>query len=87
MGATDDDAPEGEGVIVGACISVPAGEYSVRYVAYRTAKYFGCRKVVVEFAIVDDEDFAGITLERFYNVVELASPPKKYGNFRPPACG
>lgn len=77
----DEEPEEGGGSVRGECVLVPEGEYELRYINYETANYFGSPRVVVHFAIVSPEGYAGLPLERFYNVLRLTSPPGRFGNF------
>lgn len=69
------------GTIDGECILVPAGEYELRYLHYETRFYFQTARVIVHFAIVEPDEYAGLPIERFFNVDALTGPPKKYGDF------
>ena len=75
------ETKEGGGHIIGSCIAVPEGRYELRYMSYRTGYFRDQAKVTVYFAIISPEDYAGVTVERFYNVDELKGRPRKYGNF------
>jgi hypothetical protein len=77
----EEESPEGGGTVDGECVLVPEGEYELRYVDYETATYFGSSKVVVHFAIVRPEEYAGLPVDRFYNVKQLSGPPGLYGNY------
>jgi hypothetical protein len=77
----EDEPHEGGGAVDGECVLVPEGEYELRYVDYETATYFGSPKVVVHFAIVSPEEYAGLPIDRFYNVKRLAGPPGLYGKY------
>ena len=77
----EDDPHEGGGTVDGECVLVPEGEYELRYVDYETAIYFGSPKVVVHFAIVRPEEYAGLPVDRFYNVKQLTGPLGLHGNY------
>ena len=72
---------DGVGTVDDCPVLVPPGIYVLGYSDYETASYFGRPRVTVRFGIVEPEEFAGLPLERFYNVKRLNSPPRKYGDF------
>ena len=72
---------EGGGVIDGENVLVPEGEYELRYVDYETANYFGDPRVTVHFAIIEPEDYAGLPIDRYYNVKKLTGPPRRFGKY------
>jgi hypothetical protein len=82
-----EESDEGGGEVVGACIAVPKGEYELRYIDYETARFFGNPKVILHCAIIDPEDFAGLPVDRFYNVSKLIGPPGRFGNYVAPIRG
>lgn len=73
---------EGGGDIIGSCVAVPDGQYELRYMYYQTGYFKDQAKVTVFLAIIEPEDYAGVPVERFYNVDELKGPPRKYGDFK-----
>jgi hypothetical protein len=75
------DAASCAGIIDGECILVPAGEYELRYLYYETRNYFGSPRVIVHFVIVAPDEYAGLPVERFYNVKKLTGPAKRRGDF------
>ena len=77
----EEEPHEGGGTVDGECVLVPDGEYELRYLFYETAIYFGSPKVIVHFAIGSPEDYAGLPVDRFFNVKQLTSPPGRYGNY------
>ena len=77
----DEEPEEGSGVVEGDTVLVPEGEYELRYVDFETANNFGKPKVIVHFAIIDPEDYAGLPIERYYNVKELTGPPRRFGRY------
>ena len=83
--ATDDEElgelEEGGGVIEGGCIAIPDGEYELRYIFYETGLYWNSPKVIVYFAITDPDEYAGLPVNRFYNVKKLIGGYRKYGQF------
>ena len=82
-----EEAAEGGGNIHGACICVPDGEYEVRYIDYETAFFFGNPKVVLHCAIVVPEQYAGLPVDRYFNVLRLIGPPRRFGNYDAPTRG
>jgi hypothetical protein len=82
-----EEPAEGGGEISGACVAVPDGEYELRYINYETALFFGSPKVILHCSIIEPADFAGLPVDRFYNVTKLTGPPGRYGNYVAPARG
>ena len=78
----DEEPDEGSGVVEGETILVPEGEYELRYVDFETADYFGKPRVVVYFAIIEPDDYAGLPIERFYYVKKLIGPPQRFGKYK-----
>jgi len=78
---------EGGGIVDGECVLVPEGEYELRYVDYETATYYGSPKVVVHYAIVEPDEFAGLPVDRFYNAKKLTGPPGLFGRYIAPRRG
>ena len=76
-----EEADEGGGSVDGECVLVPEGEYELRYVDYETATYYGSPKVVVHYAIIEPEEFAGLPVDRFYNAKKLTGPPGLFGKY------
>ncbi len=76
-----EEPDEGGGTVDGECVLVPEGEYELRYVDYETATYYGSPKVVVHYAIIEPEEFAGLPIDRFYNVKKLTGPPGRFGKY------
>ena len=61
---------------------VKPGVYSMAFVNHRTALCFGTApKIALKFRIVDQGDFFGIELERWYNAKRLIGKPSKGGCF------
>lgn len=83
----DEEPEEGGGTVDGECVLVPEGEYELRIISHETAIFFGQPKVIVHCAIVAPEDYAGLPIERFYNVKKLTGPPGINGNFKAPRRG
>ncbi len=83
----DEEPEEGGGVVEGETVLVPEGEYELRYVDYETAKYYGSPKVVVHYAIIEPEEFAGLPVDRFYNAKKLTGPPGPFGKYIAPRRG
>jgi len=61
---------------------VPEGEYELRYVDYETGHYFGRARVIVHFAIIEPQEYAGLPIDRFYNVKGLGGPPRRFGEYK-----
>jgi len=67
---------------------IPCGEYVVKFQRYETRRFQGCGgKVFAYFCIVEDDQFAGSVVERFYNVDRLNGPPGDGGKFVAPVRG
>jgi len=79
--ALDEEPEEGGGTVDGECILVPEREYELRYVDYETAIYYGSPKVVVHYVIIEPEQYAGLPVDRFYNVTRLIGPPGRFGKY------
>ena len=77
----DEEREEGAGIVEGDTVLVPEGEYEIRYVDYETGLYFGKARVIVHFAIIGPEDYAGSPIDRYYNVKKLTGPPIRFGGF------
>ena len=61
---------------------LPEGEYELRYFYHETAQQWGGPKMIIHFAVIAPEDYAGIEIARYYNVRKLVGPPRKYGSCR-----
>jgi len=83
----DEEPVEGGGTVDGECVLVPEGEYELRYVDYETASYYGSPKVVVHYAIIEPDEYAGLPVDRFYNAKKLTSPPGRFGKYIAPRRG
>lgn len=83
----DEEPDEGGGSVDGECILVPDGEYELRYVDYETARCFGRPKVIVHFAIIGPEEYAGLPIDRFYNAKKLTRSLGRYGKYSAPRRG
>lgn len=83
----DEEPDEGGGTVDGECVLVPEGEYELRYVDYETASYYGSPKVVVHYAIIEPEEYAGLPIDRFYNAKKLTGPPGRFGKYIAPRRG
>ena len=83
----DEEPEEGGGTVDGECVLVPEGEYELRYVDYETASYYGSPKVIVHYAIIDPEEYAGLPIDRFYNAKKLTGPPGRFGKYVAPRRG
>jgi len=63
---------------------IPAGVYSVTYVAHETHKFFSrSNKVVFWFRIIDFGDCFNAVLPRYYNVRRLTGKQGRSGQFVP----
>ena len=82
-----EEPDEGGGTVDGECVLVPEGEYELRYVDYETGHYFGGPKVVVHYAIISPEEYAGLPVDRFYNASRLTGPPGRFGKYAAPRRG
>ncbi len=82
-----EEPDEGGGSVDGVCVLVPDGKYELRYVDYETATYYGSPKVVVHYAIVEPDEFAGLPVDRFYNAKKLTGPPGRFGKYIAPRRG
>jgi len=61
---------------------IPPGEYIFRFVGYLTWLMFGrSPKLVIEFAIADNEMYSGVILNKYYNVKKLKGRQGRNGNF------
>jgi len=83
----DEEPEEGGGTVDGVCVLVPDGEYELRYVDYETASYYGSPKVVVHYAIIEPDEYAGLPVDRFYNAKRLTGPPGRFGKYVAPRRG
>ena len=77
----DGEPEEGGGFVENDSVLVPKGEYEIRYESYRTALYFKKPRVILQCSIFKPEEYAGLPIERYYNVAELGGPPRKFGAF------
>ena len=85
--SVEPDRDEFDGIIEDCAVLVPPGRYTLAYTGYRTAKFFGSAKVILSLAVIHPDDYAGIPLERFYNVEGLIGPVGEKGRFKAPARG
>ncbi len=83
----DEEPEEGGGIVEGETVLVPEGEYELRYVDYETATYYGSPKVVVHYAIVEPDEYAGLPVDRFYNAKRLTGAPGRFGKYVVPRRG
>jgi len=83
----DEEPDEGGGEVIGNNIVIPSGNYEVRYMCYATSYFKDSAKVTIYCAVIEPDDYAGVPLERFYNVDFLKGPPKRYGKYRAKARG
>jgi hypothetical protein len=62
---------------------VEPGTYRLAFVSYRTALIYGrAHKVALRFQIIDQGDYYGTQLDRWYNCKRLIGKPRKNGNFQ-----
>jgi len=61
---------------------IPDGEYTLGYEGYETGQYFYTPKIKVRFVILDEGEYHGIRLLRFYRVDRLTGPPGRNGKFK-----
>jgi len=62
---------------------VAPGLYQLAFVSYRTALVYGrAHKVALRFQIIDQGEFYGTQLDRWYNCKRIIGRPKKNGNFQ-----
>ena len=61
---------------------IPDGIYTVTYLFHETVLFKGEKKVVVHFSIIDDDDWSGFIVCRYYNVREHVGKPRKSGGFK-----
>ena len=83
----DEEPDEGSGVVEGDTVLVPEGEYELRYIDFETADYFGSPKVIVHFAIIEPDDYAGLPIDRYYYAKKLTGPPGRFGTYKARPCG
>lgn len=61
---------------------IPPGEYVFRFVGHSTWLMFGRNpKLILEFAVADDEMYVGVILNKYYNVKNLNGRHGRNGNF------
>ncbi len=77
----DDDEAD-DGVIEEDHPCVPDRIYTMTYLFHETVLFKGNRKVVVHFSIVDDDDWGGFEVCRYYNVRQHVGKPRHYGGFK-----
>ena len=62
---------------------VPPGTYRLAFVSYRTALVYGrAHKVALRFQIIDQGDYYGTQIDRWYNCKRITGKPRKNGNFQ-----
>lgn len=70
-------------VIVDHAPLVTPGNYRMAFVSYRTALIYGrAHKVALRFQIIDQGEFYGVQLDRWYNCKRLIGKPRKNGSFQ-----
>lgn len=60
---------------------VPEGIYNLKYLYYETTVRFG-PKVVLWFEVVDENEYYGTRLARYYNILGFNGPQGRGGGFR-----
>ena len=76
--SVDDDLPP----------KIPPGEYAVQMKTYKTAMMFGkASKLIIDFVIVEQCDYFGLVLPKYYNVKRLIGRPQEGGRFKVGATG
>ncbi len=67
---------------------IPEGMYQCEFHSYETRHSGGFGpKLALKFEILQPDEYAGIVLERFYNVAELPNGAGRKGQFIPPFRG
>jgi len=64
-------------------ILIPDNIYTLGYEGYKTGQYFYTPKIKVEFVILDEGEYHGTRLSRFYRVDRLTGAPGRNGKFKP----
>ncbi|MCR9258327.1 MAG: hypothetical protein NXH95_01290 [Pseudomonadaceae bacterium] len=64
--------------------AIPEGEYTLKYLDYRTVNAWNTPRVVVRFSVIDYGEHFETVVERWYRVSEHTSKPKckKSGDFK-----
>ena len=76
--SVDDDLPP----------KIPPGEYAVQMKTFKTAMMFGkAPKLIIDFVIVEQCDYFGLVLLKYYNVKRLIGRPQEGGRFKVGATG
>lgn len=76
--SVDDDLPP----------RIPPGEYAVQMKTFKTAMMFGkAPKLIIDFVIVEQCDYFGLVLPKYYNVKRLIGRPQEGGRFKAGATG
>ena len=76
--SVDDDLPP----------KIPPGEYAVQMKTFKTAMMFGkASKLIIDFVIVEQCDYFGLVLPKYYNVKRLIGRPQEGGRFKVGATG
>ena len=79
-----DDGIDGDdgGIVEEDHPCIPDGIYTVTYLFHETVLFKGEPKVVVHLSILDDADWSGFEICRYYNVRSLKGKPRRFGGFR-----
>lgn len=66
---------------------VPDGRYHFKLVNHRTKYMFNSPRLILLMTILDNGDYHGVSLPRYYNVNRLIGKPGKRGRFEPSRGG
>ena len=67
---------------------IPSREYEVQMKKFKTAIMFGkAAKLIIDFVIVEQCDYFGLVLPKYYNVKRLIGRPQEGGRFKVGATG
>ena len=64
-------------------ILIPENIYTLGYDGYKTGLYFYTPKIKIGFVILDEGEYYGTRLSRFYRVDKLIGSPGRNGKFKP----
>ena len=67
---------------------IPPREYEVQMKTFKTAMMFGkASKLIMDFVIVEQCEYFGLVLQKYYNVKRLIGRPQEGGRFKAGATG
>lgn len=69
-------------VVEGLRPLIPPGVYQLAYIDHYTTLFRKAVKVVMRFRVVDQGEYFGVVLERFYNAKRLIGKAGKNGRFK-----